>query len=145
MYILYVRGNLNFSVRMQELGFLTLPRKRENKITIYHPHSNLCKVKKVISSTGLVKISYSFFFIEIYFIMISPSRLYVVLDLLWKWWYFIAMCLVRCVHFRDSAIEIEDRLSLQTATQKLVVGVKRVTMQLIYFANLWTGSASHSA
>ena len=77
--------------------------------------------------------------------MISPDGLYVVLTLLRKWWYLIAMCLVRGVNFRDSAIEIEDRLSSWNIKQKLVVGVKRGTIQLIYFANLWTGSASCSA
>ena len=77
--------------------------------------------------------------------MISPDRLYVVLTLLWKWWYLIAMCLVRGVNFRDSTIEIEDRLSSCTVKQKLVVGVNRGTMQLIYFADLWSDSASRSA
>ena len=74
--------------------------------------------------------------------MISPDGLYVVLTLLRKWWYLIAMCLVCSVNFRDSAIEIEDRLSSWTVNQKLVVGLKIGTMQLISFANLWTGSAS---
>ena len=64
------------------------------------------KVKKVTSSTGLVKILASCFFVEIYFIMISPNGFYVVLTLLRKWWYLIAMCLVCGVNFRDSAIEI---------------------------------------
>ena len=77
--------------------------------------------------------------------MMSPDGLYVVLTLLRKRWYLIAMCLVCGVNLRDSGIEIEDRLSSWTVKQKLVVGVKRGTMQLIYFANLWTGSASRSA
>ena len=102
-------------------------------------------MKKVKSSTGLAKISASCFFVEIYFIMISTDGLYVALALLRKWWYFIEMCLVRGVNFRYYDIEIEDRLSSWTVKQKLVVGVKRGTMQLISFANLLTGSASHSA
>ena len=77
--------------------------------------------------------------------MILPDGLYVVLALLRKWWYLIAMCLVRVVNFIESDIEIEDRLSSWTVKQKLVVGVKRGTTQLIYFANLWTGNASRSA
>ena len=145
MYLLYVLMKLNSSVRTQELIFLTLSRKGENSINIYHPHSNLRQVKKVTSSTGLVNISANCFFVEIYFIMISPEGLYIVLTLLRKCWYLIAMCLVRGVNFRDSAIEIEDRLSSWTVKQKLAVGVKRGTMQLIYFANLWTGNASRSA
>ena len=77
--------------------------------------------------------------------MISPDGLYVVLTLLQKWWYLIAMCLVCGVNLSDSAIEIEDRLSSWTIKEKLVVSVKRGTMHLIYFANLWTGSTSLSA
>ena len=102
-------------------------------------------MKKVTSSTGLVKISASCFFVEIYFIMISPDGLYVVLALLRKWWYLIAICLVCDVSLINSAIEIEDRLSSWNVKHKLVVGVKRGTMQLIYFANLWMGSTYPSA
>ena len=103
------------------------------------------KVNKVTSSTGLVKISASCFFVEIYLIMISPDGLYVVLTLLKKWWYLIAICLVHGVNFRDSAIEIKDKLSSWTVKQKLLVGVKRGTMQLISFSNLWMGSTYLSA
>ena len=102
-------------------------------------------MKKITSSTGLVKILASCFFVKIYFITISPDGFYVVLTLLRKLWYLIAMCLVRGVNFSDSAMEIGDRLSSWTVKQKLVVGVKRGTMQLIYFAYLWTGNASRSA
>ena len=103
------------------------------------------KVKKVTSSTGLVKISASCFFVEIYFIVISTNGLYVVLTLLQKWWYLIEMCLVCGVNFSDYAIKIKDGLSSWTFKQKLVVGVKIGTMKLISFANLWTGNASRSA
>ena len=102
-------------------------------------------MKKVISPTGLVKILASFFFVKIYFIMITPDGLYVFLTLLHKCWYLIAMCLVRGANFSNSAIKIEDRLSSWDVKQKLVVGVKRGTMQLISFANLWMGNASRSA
>ena len=102
-------------------------------------------MKKLTSSTGLVKILASCFFVEIYFITISPDGLYVVLTLLQKWWYLIANFLVCGVNFSDSAIEIEDRLSSWTLKQKLVVGVKIGTIQLISFANIWTGNASRSA
>ena len=76
--------------------------------------------------------------------MISPDGLYVVLTLLRKWWYLIAMCLVHGANFSDSAIKIEDISSLWTINQKLVVGVKIGTMQLISFDNLCMGNASRS-
>ena len=50
--------------RMYELKFLTLPRNQEKSISFYHPHSKFFKVKKVSSSTGLVKISDSYYFFE---------------------------------------------------------------------------------
>ena len=55
------------------------------------------------------------------------------------------MCLVCGVNFRDYAIEIEDRLYSWTVNHKLVVGMKIGTMQLIYFADIWTGNASRSS
>ena len=79
-------------------------------------------------------------FVEIYLTMISFNGLYVVLTLLKKWWYLIAICLVHGLNFRDSAIEIEDKLFSWTVKQKSLVGVKRGTMQLIYFSNLWMGA-----
>ena len=77
--------------------------------------------------------------------MESPDGLYIVLTLLQKWWYLIEMCMFRGVGFSNSSIGIEDRLSSWTVNQKLVVGVKRGTMQLISFANIWTGDAYRSA
>ena len=123
---------------------LTLPRKRR-RIKIYHPHNIWRSLKKLVSSIGLVKMSASCSFVEIYLILMSPDGLKDVCTLLRKWWYLIAICFVRGVNFSDSAIAIAERLSSWTVMQKSVIGSGRINIQLISLTMFWIGMTSRRA
>ncbi len=118
----------------------------EMKKNYYHnPHDIRQSLKKLSSSTCLVRISASCCLGNMYLSLMSPDLLKDVWTLLQKWWYLIAICFVQEVNFNDSAIDIAEKLSSWTVMQKSVIRSGRSKIQLTSLTRFWIGIVSQRA